>query len=91
MALQITWSALFLSSGLKMGKEWWGDCPLARAAICRICHIDFSIGANEEFFFIMFFYVKFVACDIAFVACDIACDIAFVAYKIAFVANFQKP
>jgi hypothetical protein len=55
MALRITWLALFLSSGLKMGKEWWGDCPLARAAICRICHIDFSIGANEDFFFNMFF------------------------------------
>ncbi len=74
-----------------MGKEWWGDCPLARAAICCICHIDFSIGANEDFFLICFFNVKFVACDIAFVACDIACDIAFVAYEIAFVANFQKP
>ncbi len=66
---------------------WWGDCPLARAAICRICHIDFSIGANEEFFF----NVKFVARDIAFVACDIACDITFVACNIASVATFQKP
>ncbi len=70
---------------------WWGDRPLARAAICCICHIDFSIGANEEFFFICFFNVKFVTCDIAFVACDITCDIAFVACDIAFVANSKKP
>ena len=73
---------------------WWGDCPLARAAICRICHIDFSIGTNEDFFLICFFNVKFVACDIAFVAYDIAydiaCDIAFVACDIAFVANPLK-
>ncbi len=70
---------------------WWGDCPLARAAICRICHIDFSIGANKDFFFNMFFNVKFVACDIAFVACNITCNIAFVACDIAFVTNFKKP
>ena len=37
---------------------WWGDCPLARAAICCICHINFSIGANEEFFLICFFNVN---------------------------------
>ena len=41
----------------------------ARAAICRICHIDFSIGANEDFFN-MYFYDKFVTfiALIAFIA-----------------------
>ncbi len=49
------------------------------------------LAQMKNFFFNMFFNLKFVACNIAFVACDIACDIAFVACDIAFVANFEKP
>ncbi len=49
------------------------------------------LAQMKNFFFNMFFYVKFVACDIAFVKCDIACDIAFIACNIAFVTNFKKP